>query len=276
VITLVGDHPFCCQLPVAGFREYNYSFSMLTDVTFNYLPIAYLSFMAAEDKWLLIRNYNLWSHLTDDEIRDLNLVHNFITAPKGDYIYFEAFHHNKLYFVKEGYIRIGYIDDSGKEVIREIIQKGELFGQITLEKSNLNGEFAQAYKSEVSLCAFSIHDFQNLLEKKPALALKYSKQVGSKLRHIENRLINLLNKDVKNRLLNFLWLLVQKHADANSNATCVPNYLTHEDIANLIGSSRQTVTTLFNELATDGLITYNRQQICFPDVKKIQNNSIVV
>jgi CRP/FNR family transcriptional regulator len=231
--------------------------------------------MSADDKWLLIRNYDLWSHLTDDEYNELNIVHNFIAAAKGDYIYFEAFHHNKLYFVKEGFIRIGYIDESGREVIKEIIQKGELFGQITLEKSNMNGEFAQAYKSEVSLCAFSIDDFQKLLEKKPALALKYSKQVGSKLKRYENRLLNLLNKDVKTRLLNFLWQLVQKQGDPTTNTACIPSYLTHEDIANLIGSSRQTVTTLFNELANDGLITYNRHEICFPDVKKIQKAGTV-
>jgi len=229
-----------------------------------------------DDKWLLIRNYDLWANLTDEEYDELNIVHNFIEARKGDFIYFEAFHHNKLYFVKEGYIRIGYIDDSGREVIKEIIQKGELFGQITLEKSSLNGEFAQAYKSGVSLCAFSIEDFQKLLQKKPALALKYSKQVGSKLRHIENRLLNLLNKDVKTRLQHFLLQLAQKHAGPNSNSICIPNYLTHEDIANLIGSSRQTVTTLINELATEGLITYNRNEICFPDVKKIQNHDDVV
>jgi CRP/FNR family transcriptional regulator, cyclic AMP receptor protein len=232
--------------------------------------------MFSDDKWLLIRNYDLWSQLTDEEYDELNIVHNFIEARKGDYVYFEAFHHNKLYFVKEGYLRIGYIDESGREVIKEIIQKGELFGQVTLEKNSLNGEFAQAYKSGVSLCAFSIEDFENLLQKKPALALKYSKQVGSKLRQIENRLLNLLNKDVKTRLLNFLWQLAQKHLTPASTAICIPNYLTHEDIANLIGSSRQTVTTLINELATEGLITYNRNEICFPDVKKIQNHDPVV
>lgn len=232
--------------------------------------------MSADQKWLLIRNYDLWSNLTDEEYDELNIVHNFIEARKGDYIYFEAFHHNKLYFVKEGYLRIGYIDDSGREVIKEIIQKGELFGQITLEKNSLNGEFAQAYKSGVSLCAFSIEDFQNLLQKKPLLALKYSKQVGNKLRHIENRLLNLLNKDVKTRLISFLWQLAQKQLTGTANSVCIPNYLTHEDIANLIGSSRQTVTTLINELTTEGLMTYTRNEICFPDVKKFQNHDVVV
>jgi CRP/FNR family transcriptional regulator, cyclic AMP receptor protein len=232
--------------------------------------------MSADQKWLLIRNYDLWSQLSDEDYDELNIVHNFIEARKGDYVYFEAFHHNKIYFVKDGYLRIGYIDDSGREVIKEIIQKGELFGQITLEKNSLNGEFAQAYKGDVSLCAFSIDDFQNLLQKKPALALKYSKQVGSKLRLIENRLVNLLNKDVRTRLINFLLQLAQKQMTEAANAICIPNYLTHEDIANLIGSSRQTVTTIINELSTEGLLTFNRTEICFPDVKKIQNHNPVV
>ncbi len=228
--------------------------------------------MTVDRKMLLIRNYDLWCHISDQEYQELDLVHHFIEAKKGEYIYFEAFNHNKLYFIKEGYIRIGYIDEAGNEIIKEIIQQGELFGQFTLEKNNLNGEFAQAYKADVSLCAFNIADFEKLLSRKPEIALKYTKQVGNKLRNFQNRLVNLLNKDVKTRLLNFFWQLLQLNiTDTTSEGLCIPNYLTHEDIAHLIGSSRQTVTTMINELAAEQTITYNRQQICFPDVKKIQN-----
>ena len=227
--------------------------------------------MSTNEKAILIRNYNLWSHLSDDEYEELNIVHNFIEKAKDEYVYFEAFHHNKLYFIKEGFIRIGYINEEGVEVIREIIQKGEIFGQITLERNNLNGEFAKAYKSDVSLCAFTIDDFQSLLRKKPELALKFSRQVGHKLRVVENRLVNLLNKDVKTRLLHFLWQLIQtNHGENTDDGFRIANYLTHEDIAHLIGSSRQTVTTLLNDLANEGILTYNRQLITFPDVKKLQ------
>jgi len=233
--------------------------------------------MTAEKKMLLIRNYDLWSHISDEEYEQLNFVHRYIEAKKGDYIYFEAFNHNKLYFIKEGYIRIGYIDDDGREVIKEIIQQGELFGQFTLEKNNLNGEFAQAYKADVSLCAFNIDDFEKLLHRKPEIALKYTKQVGNKLRNVQNRVVNLLNKDVKTRLLGFFWQMLQLEGNAEENARyCIPNYLTHEDIAHLVGSSRQTVTTMINELAAEELLTYNRQQICFPDVKRLQKLMNVV
>jgi CRP/FNR family transcriptional regulator len=227
--------------------------------------------MLSDEKLLLIRRYDLWRHISDEEYEALNVVHNFIEARKGDYIYFEAFHHNKLYFLKEGHVRIGYIDEQGNEVIKEIIEKGEIFGQLTLERNNLQGEFAQAYKQDVSLCAFTVEAFEQLLAHKPQLALKYSKQVGSKLRTIETRLVNLLNKDVRTRLINFLWQLAQQHTDELvTGAGHFPNYLTHEDIAQLIGASRQTITTLINELSAEGLLHFSRQEIHFPDVKRLQ------
>jgi CRP/FNR family transcriptional regulator, cyclic AMP receptor protein len=227
--------------------------------------------MAGDDSQFFIRNYDLWCQLSDEEYKDLKVQHAVIEVPRGEYIYFEAYNHNKVYFVKEGTIKIGYIDDDGNEKVKEIIRKGELFGQFSLERDNLHGEFAQAYKDNVSICAFTIDDFERLLKNRPDLALKYSKQVGAKLRHIENRLVNLLNKDVKTRLIHFLWQLVEQNLVENTaEGFCMPNYLTHEDIASLIGSSRQTVTTMINELETEGILSYNRQEICFLDVKKLQ------
>jgi CRP/FNR family transcriptional regulator len=227
--------------------------------------------MAGDDSQFFIRNYDLWCQLSDEEYKDLKVQHAVIEVPRGEYIYFEAYNHNKVYFVKEGTIKIGFIDDDGNEKVKEIIRKGELFGQFSLERDNLRGEFAQAYKDNVSICAFTIDDFERLLKNRPDLALKYSKQVGAKLRNIENRLVNLLNKDVKTRLIHFLWQLVEQNLVENTaEGFCMPNYLTHEDIASLIGSSRQTVTTMINELETEGILSYNRQEICFLDVKKLQ------
>lgn len=227
--------------------------------------------MPDEEKFMLLRNYDLWCNLSDEEYDELNLVHHFIEAKKGDYIYFDSHHLNKLYFVKGGYIKIGYIDDEGNEIIKEIIKEGEIFGQFSLERNNLNGEFAKAYKGNVSLCAFSIDDFEKLLKKKPDLAIKYSKQVGQKLRRAEFRLLNMLNKDVRSRLLAFFYNLAIADGYNGENGTySINNFLTHEDIAKLIGSARQTVTTLINQLEDEGLISINRKKITLPDAKKLE------
>ena len=233
--------------------------------------------MTSDKKFLLIRNYNLFSHITDEEYEELNLVHHFIEAEKDQYIYFDSQYLNKLYFLKGGTIKIGYVNEEGKEVIKEIIQEGEVFGQFSLEQNNLNGEFAKAHKADVSLCAFNINDFEKLLRKKPELAFHYSKQVGQKLRKLENRLMNLLNKDVKTRLVGFLIMLAKEEGETKDNNTYrILNFLTHDDIAQLIGSSRQTVTTLINELEHQQLINVTRKLIEIPSVKRLQKSLEVI
>lgn len=227
--------------------------------------------MDNDEKFMLLRNYDLWCHLSDEEYEELKVSHHFIEAKKGDYIYFDSHHLNKLYFVKDGYIKIGYIDEEGNEIIKEIIREGEIFGQFALEKNNLNGEFARAYKGNVSLCAFSIEDFEKLLKQKPDLAIKYSKQVGEKLRRAEFRLLNMLNKDVRSRLLAFFYHLAMMDGYKNEAVShTMDNFLTHEDIAKLIGSTRQTVTTFINELEKEGLLKLTRKKIILPDAKKIK------
>ena len=227
--------------------------------------------MSTDDKFLLLRNYDLWCEMSDDEYEELNVAHHFIDAKKGDYIYFDSHHLNKLYFVKDGYIKIGYIDENGNEIIKEIIKEGEIFGQFALEKNNMNGEFARAYKGDVSLCAFSIEDFEKLLTKKPMLAIKYTKQVGEKLRRAEFRLISMLNKDVRSRLLAFFYnLALMDGYDGLSASYTLDNYLTHDDVAKLIGSARQTVTTFINQLEDEGLLKISRKKIFIPDMKKVQ------
>jgi CRP/FNR family transcriptional regulator, cyclic AMP receptor protein len=232
--------------------------------------------MTLDERFVLMRNYDMFSCITDDEYEELDLVHNFLETKKGDYIYFDSHCLDKLFFVKGGYIKIGYIDDKGNEIIKEIINEGEVFGQFTLEKNNLNGEFAQAYKSDVSLCAFKIGDFEKLLKKKPELAIEYSKQMGKKLRKTEFRLVNMLNKDVRARLLGFFYhLIIQDGYDGSSVSHSIDNFLTHDDIARLIGSARQTVTTSINQVEQEGHIKMTRQKIYIPDVKALEKLVIV-
>ena len=232
--------------------------------------------MNSEENFLLLRNYDLWCQLSDDEYDELNIAHHFIEAKKGDYIYFDSHHLNKIYFVKDGYIKIGYIDEKGEEIIKEIIKEGEIFGQFALEKNNLNGEFARAYKGDVSLCAFTIEDFEKLLKKRPDLAIKYSKQVGEKLRRAEFRLITMLNKDVRSRLLAFFYnLAIMDGYDGSTLSHTTNNFLTHDDIAKLIGSARQTVTSFINQLEEEGLLKISKKKISIPDVKKLQQLVVV-
>lgn len=225
---------------------------------------------------LLLKKFDLWTVLTDDEYKELHVLDNYKEFKEGAYVYFEAFNHNQIYFIKNGYIRIGYLDEKGNRVIKDILKPGDFFGQIGLETSNLNGEFAQAVKFGVSLCSFTIDNFNNLLKNKPQLAVTYSKLIGLRMKRFENRLINILQKDARTRLLLFLDQLLRESKSRKQISEFevrVPNYLTHEEIGQLIGASRQTVTTLLNEFKEKGILDLTRKELSFLDLRKIAHLS---
>lgn len=227
--------------------------------------------MSITNQLVLIRNNDLFSQMEDEVFDSLGLIHHFKETPRNNYIYFEAHLHNALYFLKEGYVKIGYFDKSGREVIKEVIGKGDIFGQITLEPHNMEGEFAQAYKSDVSLCMFRVQDFSSLLNKHPSIAIRFSKQLGQKMIRVENRMVNLLQRSVPDRLLHFFSHLTRQFPAYLQHKTFqMPNIFTHEDFARLIGSSRQTITSLLNEWESEGWIAVTHGVLHIKDVKEMQ------
>lgn len=215
-------------------------------------------------------NFDLFSRLSYGEYEEPGIVPSFIHAKRGEYIYFESHYLNKLFFIKEGYIKIGYIDNNGNEITKEVIQKGDVFGQFSLERYNMNGEFALAYKSDVSLSAFNIDSFKKILQNNTAIAISYSQKVAKRLRKLENRLVNLLHADVRTRLMRFLYEMIEfNNENVSDNTVILDNFLTHDDIARMIGSTRQTVTSMFNETHIQKNIRITRKNIVINDVKAL-------
>jgi CRP/FNR family transcriptional regulator len=231
--------------------------------------------MSAEEQMIIIRRNDFLDKLTPANYETLNILHNYIIADKDAYIYFDAQYLNKLYFVKEGFVKIGNIDDNGEELVKEILQPGDVFGQFMLERNNMNGEFAQAHKCETILCSFTIQDFEKLLEIRPDMGIAFSRKIGQKLKNVENRLLNLLQKDVRTRLLYFFWTLLLHKQAKEGNTITITNFLTHEDIARLTATSRQTVTTLINKFTEEGLLDVDRKSITVHNIKLLQKEAKV-
>ncbi len=170
---------------------------------------------------------------------------------KGKYIYFESYRHANIYRIRTALLRLGYLDNQGNKIIKEVLYPGDFFGQTSLQRENLNGEFAQAMSTTVSLSVFTIEHFNQLLTSKPTLGLQYSRISGLRIRRFENRLRHVLYNDVKTRLKWFLEELLSEVYGSSGwfgKEVCIPSFLTHEEIAQLIGTRRQTVTTLLRKL----------------------------
>jgi len=222
--------------------------------------------MNTHDQSIILKKYPLFSDLSDEEYLELDVADNYKEVKKGEFVYFEAYQHQNIYFLKTGNIRLGHLDPDGNRIVKDVLAPGDFFGQISLNKENLNGEFAQAVKNDVSLCSFTLDSFNQLLTNKPQLAVRYSKISGFRIRRFENRLENILRNDIKTRLNLFLKQLLRDAKDSVryiDNQVRIPNYLTHEEIAQLIGTSRQTVTTLLSQLETENICRYSRKELLF-------------
>jgi CRP-like cAMP-binding protein len=225
--------------------------------------------MHEELKYWYLRDHKLFRTLSFSQIRQLCIITGFKKAQKGEIIYFSSSDVPRIFLLKKGNIKIVAVDEEGNETIKDIIQKGDLFGELTLEADDQTNEYAKVLSDDVAICSFLLSDFENLLLQNPSLALSYTKFVGLKMKRIKNSYSNLISKDAKTRLSQFLKDWAEKEGVKEGRKVVIENYLTQNDIAQIICTSRQTATQLLNEMENNGTLTYNRKEIIISDITKL-------
>lgn len=224
--------------------------------------------METNSKYWHLRNHNMFSQLNEEEIGNLCIISAYKKAKKNEIIYFSNQDLDRLYILKEGRIKIAYYDENDTEVISEILMEGDIFGEVSLRKSQgENHEFAQAISDEVSMCSFTLENFKELLRQNPDLAITYSQKIGDKLRNINTKYSDLICKDVKERVLAFFRRNAMQEGKRKGDRVELNMYLTHQDIANYTASSRQTVSTIIGDLEKAGKLTYQgRKKVIIPNI----------
>jgi CRP-like cAMP-binding protein len=225
--------------------------------------------MYDELKYWYLRDHKLFWTLSMSQIKQLCIITGFKKAKKGDIIYFSSSDVPRVFLLKKGNIKIVAVDEEGNETIKDIIQKGDLFGELSLERDTDSNEYAKALTDEIIICSFLLSDFEDLLLQNPSLALSYTKFVGLKMKRIKNSYSNLISKDAKTRLYQFLKDWAEKEGKRIGNKVVIENYLTQNDMAQVICTSRQTATQLLNEMESNGLLHYNRKEIIIEDITKL-------
>ena len=225
--------------------------------------------MYDELKYWYLRDHKLFWTLSMSQIKQLCIITGFKKANKGDIIYFSSSDLPRIYLLKKGNIKIVSVDEEGNETIKEILQKGDLFGELSLENDGDVNEYAKVLTDEVSICSFLLSDFEDLLVRNPSLALSYTKFVGLKMKRFKNNYSNLVSKDARTRLISFIKDWAEREGIQEGKKYTISNYLTQTDIAQIICTSRQTATLLLNELEEKNLIYYKRKEIIIEDISKL-------
>ena len=226
--------------------------------------------MAAQNSKLWhLEQINLFKNLSDEELVELDDLTIMKTAEKNQFIYFPKEPSKILFFLKAGRIKIGSYSEDGKEIIKAILYPGEVFGEMGIVGEESRKDFAVAMDSETRMCTLHVDQFKKMMEANSDLSLEVTKNIGEKLRNIERRLESLIFKDARERIIDFMKEMAGKYGKKIGVEVLVKHDLTHQDIANLTATSRQTVTTVLNDLKEKDLIYMERKRFLIRELDKL-------
>jgi len=212
---------------------------------------------------------DLYEILCPHKVPSLKETHEFNHFSKDSYIYFPNQPSEKIYMVSEGRVKIGSYLDDGKEIVKAILGHGEIFGELALAGEDKRTDFAQAMDNKTIICPMTIDDMQSLMAENKMLSLKILKIIGLRLRRTERKIESLVFKDARTRIVEFLRDMAWEKGQKVGFETMIKNHYTHKDIASLTGTSRQTVTTVLNELRENNIINFDRRRILIRDLEKM-------
>jgi CRP-like cAMP-binding protein len=212
--------------------------------------------------WALA-NINLYEILCPPKLKGYVDDHA-IEVSKGQVIYSDHYGESKIYLVSKGKVKIVTYDNHGNETVKLILSRGELFGEKHILGDVKSREFAIACNNPTEVCAINIGEMRKLMRKNERFESSIYKFIGLRLRKIERRLELLIGKDVDTRIISFVHDLYE-----DIHSPIIANTLSHSDISKLLGTSRESVTKVFNRLKKEGIIEYNRKEIIVTDHKKL-------
>lgn len=195
-----------------------------------------------------------------------NLPHRKFS--KGEYLYMPDEMSDKIFFLYEGRVKIGTYGESGKEITKAILGKGEVFGELAIIGEDKRRDFAVAMEDSTA-CIVSKDEMNDLMRDHSGLNLFLMRIMGSRMLEMEQRLESLVFKDSRTRIIEFLKNLAHKKGQRVGYEMLVRKFMTHQEIANLTATSRQTVTTVLNELRSKNILTFNRRRLLIRDMDNL-------
>ncbi|MFT5165535.1 MAG: CRP/FNR family cyclic AMP-dependent transcriptional regulator [Saprospiraceae bacterium] len=188
---------------------------------------------------------------------------------KNKYIYLPHKKADHIFIVKEGRVKIGVHSNKGKEVIKKIAVKGEIFGEFFLIGQTVHQDYAITME-DTEVYTLSIVELQSLMKNNQVLNLYLMQILGNRLMDMEHRLESLVFKNSRSRIIDFLENLVYRRGQRIGYEMLVRQFFTHQEIANLTETSRQTVTMVLNELRNKNILTFNRRRLLIRNMELLR------
>jgi CRP/FNR family transcriptional regulator len=205
------------------------------------------------DKLLLLSQISLLDEIPMDDLKVIDELSEMKPVKKGTIILSPDKPIEALFFLKEGQVRLFRMNHHGKQFTVDVLTSGNIFGETSALSLTDDQVYAEAM-TDTYLCKIGRADFEGFIERNPKIALKFINILSNRLKEVYSLSEKIALGDVKYRLIYLLLKLSEKTGNRINEWQTINMKLTHADIANMIGSTRETTSAILNQLKKDGLI----------------------
>lgn len=214
------------------------------------------------DKLWLLSQIDLFRELAPVELQHIADLTQMEAAPKGTLVLDPSAAEPVFYLLKSGRVRLFRVTEDGKEITLAILSAGSVFGEAEALAMTDPEIYAETMDDSV-LCVMRRRDFENLIRQHPEVAMRMINILAARLREAEALAEKLAYSDLQSRLLFSLGRLAKRFPGPTDAAGFITLdvSLSHEDLAAMVGSTRETVTVTLSRLARLGLVRTGRRRL---------------
>ena len=198
-----------------------------------------------------LHKIDLFRDLSHDEMETLVKMTRMTTVEKGSTIYRQDDKAQGLFLLKTGRVRLSRIGPGGKKLELAILEPGTFFGEMPLLGERMRNAYAEAAE-DCLLCVMSQYDIEQLVLRNPQVGLRMIEVLSLRLAAGEARLEDLAYRSVPARLASVLLRLGEDG---------VVEGVTHEELSDMVGAYRETVTKILNEFQAEGYLKLSRRKV---------------
>lgn len=188
---------------------------------------------------------------------------------KKSVIFTEGSEKESIYFIKDGLVKAYKTDENGHEQIVSFLKTGDMFPHTGFFNPNPYPATAETIV-DTKLLAIPVRLFESLLLGNPSIGIKLMRVMGDKIRELQEKLQVLTGQDVKHRVLTFLLQLADQLGEWNGSKVTINLPMTHQEFANSIGTTRETINRLLNQFSKDELLEVDRSRIVIIDLEALK------
>jgi CRP-like cAMP-binding protein len=213
------------------------------------------------DETTNVTSFALFAGISEDQAERLRAAMSPIRLRRGDVLFREGDEADKLYLIQTGKMKLGTSSPGNRENLLAVLGKGEIIGELTLFDPGARTATATAVTS-ANLLQLSHEAFVEWLDQNPAASMQLLKALAQRLRRTNEVVGGLVFFDVPGRIAKALLDLAEQFGEETADGTqVVQHHLTQEELAHLVGSSRETVNKTLTDFANRGWIKLDGRSV---------------